>query len=129
MLAYSSQVATGFPSPATDYMQPRIDLNKEIIKHPLSTFIFRSEGLSMINAFIPPKAKLIVDRSIKPQNGDIIVAAINGEFTVRRLIVNRYKTILKPENREYPELEITPEIELIVWGKVIQIIIDPNNLP
>lgn len=128
-LEYSKQVATGFQSPASDYIQPRIDLNSELLKHPLSTFIFRTEGYSMINAFIPPKAKLIVDKSIRPENGDIVVVALNGEFTVRRIMINQHKTILRPENKKYEDILITAEMEVVVWGKVIQILIDPNELP
>src|SRR5688500_1567330 len=82
---FSNKVQAGFPSPAMDYLEERIDLNKEFIKHPLATFIVECTGDSMINAFIPPKARLIVDRSISPKSGDIVLAVINGEFTVKFL--------------------------------------------
>ncbi len=75
----------GFPSPAADYMEPRIDLNNEFMPRPSSTFIIDCVGDSMINAFIPPKAKLIVDRSVMAKNGDIILAIVNGRFAVRFL--------------------------------------------
>ena len=77
---FDFRVPAGFPSPANDYLQKRIDLNDELIKHPLSTFFIECEGTSMIDAFIPPKAKLLVDRSITPKTGDIILAVLNGEF-------------------------------------------------
>ncbi len=123
-LEYKNHIASGFPSPAMDYLQPRIDLNKELIKHPLSTFIVESEGHSMINAFIPPKARLLVDRSITPANGDIVLAVLNGEFIIRRLIKNPYKCFLKPENNKYREIEITAGVEMTIWGVVTYIITD-----
>jgi DNA polymerase V len=124
---YQNKVRTGFPSPANDYLEERIDLNKELIRHPLSTFIVESEGDSMINAFIPPKAKLIIDRSIKPRNGDIVLAVINGEFTVKYLRKNEYKCWLVPANKKYKEIEVTAEMDMRVWGVVIKIIVDPND--
>lgn len=124
---FSTKVKAGFPSPANDYLEERIDLNKVIIKHPLSTFIVECEGDSMVNAFIPPKAKLVVDRSVKPKNGDIVLAIINGEFTVKYLKQNEFKCWLMPANKKYPEIQITPEMEMQVWGVVIHILIDPKD--
>jgi DNA polymerase V len=127
-LEYTNHIATGFPSPAMDYIQPRIDLNKEFIRNPLSTFIFECEGNSMINVFIPPKAKLIVDRSVTAENGDIVLAVLNGEFTVRRLIKNSYKSFLRAENRKFQDIEVTPEMDLTIWGIVRYIITDTNDV-
>ena len=124
---YTCKVKTGFPSPANDYLEERIDLNKELIKHPLATFIVESEGDSMKDAFIPPKAKLIIDRGITPRNGDIVLAVVNGEFTVKYLKKNPFKCWLIPANKKYKEMEITPEMEMQVWGVVTKIIIDPND--
>jgi len=124
---YQIAVKAGFPSPANDYTEERIDLNKEFIKHPLSTFIVSCEGDSMKDAFIPPKAKLIIDRSITPKNGDIVLAVINGEFTVKYLKKNDYKCWLIPANRKYREIEITPEMDMQVWGVVIFVIINPAD--
>ncbi len=125
---YNIKIHAGFPSPAMDHLEERIDLNKEFIKHPLSTFIVDCEGNSMINAFIPPKAKLIVDRSITPKNGDIVLAVLNGEFTVKYLQKNEFKCSLLPANKKYKRIEITPEIDMQVWGVVTSIIINPNDL-
>lgn len=125
---YETQVPAGFPSPAMDYMQERIDLNKELIPHPLSTFIIESSGYSMVNAFIPPKARLIVDRSLVAKNGDIVLAVLNGEFTVKFLKKNNYKCWLVPANSKFKEIEITPEIDMQVWGVVTQIITNPNDV-
>ena len=123
---YDNTVPAGFPSPALDYMEERIDLNKVLIQHPLSTFLVRATGDSMINAFIPPGAILMVDRSIAPQNNDIVLAAVNGEFTVKFLKKNDYRCWLVPANRKFAELEILPDMDFKVWGVVIHIITNTN---
>jgi len=128
ILSFDCKVPAGFPSPAMDYMQERIDLNKEFIKHPLSTFIIRSEGMSMMNAYIPPKARLIVDRSLTPKNGDIVLAVLNGEFTVKFLKKNDYKCWLVPANSKFKEIEITTEMDMQIWGVVTNIITDTNDV-
>lgn len=125
---YDARVPAGFPSPAMDYMQERIDLNTEYIKHPLATFIFSCEGLSMINAFIPPKAKLIVDRSLTPQNGNIVLAVLNGEFTVKFLKKNKHKCWLCPANSKFSDIEITEEMNLQIWGVITHIITDVKDV-
>lgn len=126
--SFSVAVPAGFPSPAMDYMEERIDLTKEYIKHPLSTFIVECTGDSMINAFIPPKSKLVVDRSITPQNGDIVLAEVNGEFTVKFLKKNDFKCWLIPANSKYKQIEITGENTLTVWGVVTAILIEPKDV-
>ena len=125
--AFRNKVNAGFPSPANDYLEERIDLNKELIRHPLSTFIIDCQGDSMIDAFIAPKSKLVVDRSEKPRNGDIVLAILNGEFTVKYFKKNDFKCWLQPANKKYRDIEITPEMELQVWGVVIWILINPND--
>jgi DNA polymerase V len=125
---YQIAVKAGFPSPALDYMEERIDLNKVFIDHPLSTFIIECTGDSMINAFIPPKAKLIVDKSVTAQNGDIVLAEMNGDFTVKFLKKNDFKCWLIPGNSKYKEIEITEEMNLNIWGVVVKIIIDPKDV-
>jgi DNA polymerase V len=125
---YDFKVPAGFPSPALDYIEKRIDLNEEFIKHPLATFMCQTEGLSMINAFIPHKAKLIIDRSLNPKNGDIVLATLNGEFTVKFLKKNQYKCWLCPANSKFPPIEITEEMNMQVWGVVTHIITDVNDV-
>src|SRR3982750_2272756 len=125
---YQTEVKAGFPSPAMDYLEERIDLNKVLIEHPLSTFIVECTGDSMISAFIPPKAKLVVDKSLSAKNGDIVIAVINGDFTVKFLKKNDFKCWLIPANSKYKEIEITPEMNLQIWGVVTKIIIDPKDV-
>lgn len=121
-------VPAGFPSPALDYAEERIDLTKTLIENPLSTFLVRSTGDSMLNAFIPPNALLIVDRSLEAVNGDIVLAVLEGEFTVKYLKKNDFKCWLVPANRHYPDIEITPETEMKVWGVVTYIITDAKKV-
>ena len=83
----------------------------------------------MINAFIPPKALLIIDRSITPSSGDIIVAVVNGEFTIKRFIKILNQVFLAPANIKFKSIEINEEMEFKVWGVVSKIIIDPKDTP
>jgi DNA polymerase V len=128
ILYYETVVPAGFPSPALDYSEERISLDKELIKHPLSTFLVDSTGDSMINAFIPPRAKLLVDRSLTPRNGDIVVAEINGEFTVKYLKKNDFRCWLVPANSKYKEIQVTEEMEMRIWGVVTNIITDTREV-
>ena len=125
---FDAAVMAGFPSPANDYLEKRLDLNDIIIKHPLSTFIVSCKGDSMINAFIPPKAMLVIDRSLTPKNGDIVLAVLNGEFTVKYLKKNDRKCWLVPANNKYRDIEITGDIDMQVWGVVTFIFSNPNDL-
>ena len=118
----------GFPSPATDYLEERIDLNKVLIQNPLSTFYFKSEGMSMVNAFIPPKALLVVDRSVNAQNGDIVIAVVEGEFLVRYLCKNDRKCLLRAGNNKINDVEITSEMDMVIWGVVTSIISQTKDI-
>jgi DNA polymerase V len=119
-------VPAGFPSPASDYIEETIDLNELLIKTPSATFFVRVEGESMIDAFIPPKALLLVDRSINAASGHIIVAVLNGEFTVKRLLITQAGTFLAPANPRYQSIKVTEEMNFSVWGVVSKIISDPK---
>jgi DNA polymerase V len=121
-------VSCGFPSPAQDYLEDRISLDKSYIKHPLSTFLFEASGLSMINAFIPNGAKLLIDRSVNAKNGDIVLALINGEFTVKFFKKNPFKCWLCPANSKYQDIEITEEMNMQIFGVVTTILIDTNDV-
>lgn len=120
-------VPAGFPSPAADYAEERINLNNFLIRHPDATFVVRCTGNSMINAFIPPSCYLLIDRSLKAGNGDIVLAYINGEFTVKYLQVNEHRCKLIPANRKYREIEVAEEADLKIWGVVINIISNPKD--
>jgi DNA polymerase V len=119
---YSSRVQAGFPSPADDYIEANLDLNNYLIKHPAATFFVRAEGQSMIGAHIQSGDLLIVDRSISPTHGKIVIAAIQGELTVKRLYHQQGKIQLHPENPEFPIIDITENSDLIIWGVVTHII-------
>jgi DNA polymerase V len=120
-------VPAGFPSPAADYAARRINLNCELIAHPEATYLVRCAGDSMIDAFIPHKCLLVVDRAVEPNNGDIVVAVINGEWTVKTLQKNEHRCMLLPANKKYPEILVTPEMNMQVWGVVTHIISRPKR--
>jgi DNA polymerase V len=128
ILFYQAGIKAGFPSPAADYLEDRIDLTKVLIKNQLATFIIECTGDSMINAFIPHKALLVVDRSIEPASGHIVLAVLNGEFTVKFLKKCKTQCWLVPANEKYKQIEITPDMEMKVWGVVTHIITDTKEL-
>ncbi len=120
---YSSSVQAGFPSPADDYIESSLDLNELLIKHPSATFFVRVSGNSMLNAGIHDQDILIVDRSIAPLSGRIVIAAIDGQLTVKRLKkTTAGKVYLMPENDAFPPIEVTAENEVYIWGVVTNVI-------
>lgn len=110
------------PVTPLDGLDNGIDLNKSLIKHQQSTFIVQCNSDAMINAFIPPGARLLVDRSLVPQNGDIILAVVDGKSIIRFLKQNAYKRWLVPANSKYPEMEVTAGIDFKIAGVVTSII-------
>jgi len=125
---YPTEIPCGFPSPALDHKEERISLDRELIKNPSSTFIVECRGDSMINAFIPPRARLVVDRSLVAKNGDIVLAVVNGEFTIKYLKMNERRCWLVPANRKYTETAIHAETDLQIWGVVSYIITDTRDV-
>lgn len=120
---YSAKVAAGFPSPADDYIEAKLDLNEHLVKHPAATFFVRVEGESMIGAGIYPDDILIVDRSLKPSNGKIVIAVLNGELTVKRLKLGQGGALsLLPENDKFPVIHVTEEMNFNLWGVVTNVI-------
>ncbi|MES2240278.1 MAG: translesion error-prone DNA polymerase V autoproteolytic subunit [Bacteroidota bacterium] len=115
-------VSAGFPSPAADFMENNIDLNKELSENPLATFYIKVKGNSMIDAGIEDKDVLIVDRSIEPQDNKIAICYIDGEFTVKRIKLEKDCLYLMPENSNYNPIKVTEENELIIWGIVTYVI-------
>lgn len=115
-------VSAGFPSPAADFMETNIDLNKELSENPLATFYIRVKGNSMIDAGINDKDVLVVDRSIEPQNNKIAICFIDGEFTVKRIQLEKDCLYLLPENPNYQPIKVTEENQFIIWGMVTYVI-------
>lgn len=115
-------VQAGFPSPAADYIETPLDLNKLMIKHPIATFFVRVSGDSMKGAGILPGDLLVVDRSLEACSGKIVVAVVQGEFTVKRLLKKKEIFYLMAENMDYPPLKITPEMDFQVWGVVTWVV-------
>ncbi len=115
-------IAAGFPSPAQDYMDLSLDLNKELIKHPAATFYGRVKGTSMKDAGIDDGDILVIDRSLEYRNGMTAVCFIDGEFTVKKLKLKNGKVFLIPANEEFKPIEITPDNEFMVWGIVTYVI-------
>ncbi len=113
-------VSAGFPSPADDYIQSQLDLNKELVKHPFATFYVRTSGDSMIDAGIKENTTLVVDRAVETKSGDIIIARIGDEMLVKELLIDDGgKVWLIPRNDTFKPIEITPDTEFEIWGKVI----------
>ncbi|HCE46080.1 MAG TPA: peptidase S24 [Lentisphaeria bacterium] len=119
---FSGPVAAGFPSPASDYIEGRLDLNEHLVKHPAATFFVRASGDSMTGAGIFPGDILIVDRSLKAADSNIVIASIDGEFIVKRLRVSDGRISLVPENKRYNPIEIAEGSELKIWGVVAYVI-------
>lgn len=118
----TSKIKAGFPSPAEDYVESGLDLNEFLIQSPSSTFVVRVEGDSMTGAGIFHGNYLIVDRSLEPSNGHIVLAVVNGDFTVKRFIKKNKAITLQSENVNYPSIRINADMEFSVWGVVTSVI-------
>ncbi|MHC4873434.1 MAG: LexA family protein [Planctomycetota bacterium] len=119
---YESKVAAGFPSPADDYLEGTLDLNEHLIENPNATFFVRVSGDSMTGAGIFPDDIMLVDRSLSPQSGNIIIAVLDGELTVKRLYKNGQVTELRAENPAYKPIRISGDMKLDAWGVVKHVI-------
>jgi DNA polymerase V len=115
-------VEAGFPSPADDHLERGIDLNEELIGNPAATFLVRVKGESMRDAGIHPGDVLIVDKSLTPTDRKIVVAMIDGNFTVKRFRKRGGQVFLEAENPEFPPIEVTEGQELSIFGVVSYII-------
>jgi len=115
----NDSVSAGFPSPADDYTEENIDLNEHLISNPFSTFFLRVKGESMINAGIKDKDLIIVDKSLIAKPGDIVIAMIDGEFTIKRLSIKNDELYLKAENHNYPDFRFKNHIDVQIWGVII----------
>ncbi len=111
-------IRAGFPSPAQDYISESIDLNKELVRHPATTFYARAVGDSMWNFGIDSGDLLIIDKALEPRDGDIVVAYIDGEFTLKRVSIAKEDNCiwLMPGNDSYQPLKVTEESNFMIWG-------------
>ncbi|MBP5977396.1 translesion error-prone DNA polymerase V autoproteolytic subunit [Brasilonema sp. CT11] len=119
---FGESVQAGFPSPADDWLEDSIDLNQKFVKNPAATILLRVAGDSMQDAGIFQGDFVVVDRSVEAKPGRIVVAAVNGEFTLKRLSRVGGKLWLMPENPDYTPIEITDEMEVMTMGVVVSVI-------
>ena len=119
---FISEVTAGFPSPAEDYTDDALDLNQLLVSHPAATFFVRVQGTSMQGANIHSGDVLVVDRALEPKHRAIIIAVLNGEFTVKRILKQGKRLFLAPENPSYPPIEVCDGEEFQVWGVVTYVI-------
>jgi len=115
-------ISAGFPSPADDFKETRISLDRELVKNKEATFYARVSGDSMVGAGLDDGDLLVIDRSKNPENGKIAICLVDGEFTVKRIKKEKNKLYLMPENKKYEPIELREENELIIWG-VVQYVI------
>ncbi len=115
---FLSSIRAGFPSPAADFTENSFNLNQFLIKHPAATFYLRVSGDSMVGAGVYSGDIIIVDRAIEARPGQVVVAVVDSEFTVKRLCKIKGKLYLSPENPDYSPLEIKPDMSFLVWGVV-----------
>lgn len=125
---FMERVSAGFPSPAQDYIEQTLDLNQLCIKHPAATFFVRVEGDSMLEAGIHPNDILVVDRSIRAEHGDIVIASVYAELTVKELEL-RPKVRLVPRNTSYQPIEIPEGCDLDIFGVVTSVIRTMRRAP
>ncbi len=111
-------IQAGFPSPAQDYINESIDLNRELVRHPASTFYARVEGDSMIDEGIETGDILVIDRSLEPYDGDLAVCCVDGDFTLKRISLRAGEVWLVPSNEAFDPILVTPDSRFEVWGVV-----------
>ena len=115
---FNNTISAGFPSPADDFIDKKLDLNEYLIKNPSATFLVRVNGNSMINAGISNGDILIVDRSLEPNDGKVVIGVINSEFTVKRISKKGKRLFLNPENENFKPIEINEDMDFKIWGVV-----------
>lgn len=122
MRLVSHRISAGFPSPAADYAEDGLDLNDYLVRNKPASFMFSVKGDSMMNAGIVEGDKVIVDRSINAKSKDIVVAVVNGEYTIKRLYKTATKVELRPENPSYQPIVFKEGSELEIWGVVVGVV-------
>lgn len=123
---FASKIQAGFPSPADDYIEGYLDLNTKFIKHPSATFVLQATGDSMVDAGIFSGDWLLVDRSIEATDGRIVIAAVNGELTVKRLAHKEGRVQLLAANPKFKAIDITEEMQMVIWGVVTLVLHEPS---
>ncbi len=118
----SSLVHAGFPSSADDYVETSLDLNSHLVQHPAATFFVKVEGNSMIQGNIHPGDILVVDRALSPSNGKVVIAILDGEFTVKRIRQKNHATWLVADNPDYPPIPMEKHQDCQIWGVVTYVI-------
>ena len=121
-LLVNDGVSAGFPSPADDFKELRISIDKEVVKNETATFYARVSGESMQGAGLDDGDLLVIDRSLEPEDNKIAICFIDGEFTVKRLKVEKDCVYLMPENPKYQPIKVTEDNELIIWGVVTYVV-------
>jgi DNA polymerase V len=119
---FDTGISAGFPSPAEDFKQERLSLDNELIKNKEATFFARVSGQSMIDAGLSDNDLLVIDRSLSPAHNKIAICFLDGEFTVKRLKVEKDEVWLQPENKNYQPIKITEENDFVIWGIVTNVI-------
>ena len=115
-------ISAGFPSPAMDFVDASIDMNRHLVRHPSATFYGRVHGDSLKNAGITDGDLLVIDKSLEPVNGKIAVCFIDGEFTAKRIKITKEEVWLVPENENYKPIRVTAENDFLIWGIVTHVI-------
>jgi DNA polymerase V len=118
----SGGIKAGFPSPAADFDESKISLDNVLVKNREATFYAKASGTSMIGAGIDDGDIMVIDRSLEPQNNKIAICLIDGEFTVKRIKIEKDAVYLMPENKNYQPIKVTDENELVIWGIVTYVI-------
>ena len=118
-------IQAGFPSPAQDYVDKSLDFNRELIEHPSATFYAKVVGNSMIDAGISEGDIVVIDRAVDPEQDDIVVVFIDGEFTIKYIDfseIKRHRIWLRPANKDFPPIKVAASADFRVWGVVVKVI-------
>lgn len=121
-ILYASQVSAGFPAPGDDLVEERLNIDAYLVHNPTATFFVRATGESMSGAHIASGDILVVDRSVEPKHGMIVVAALMGELVVKRLVIRGRASFLAAEHEGYPPIKVGEESECVVWGVVVGVV-------
>lgn len=118
VLPHYGSVSAGFPSPADDYIVDRIDITDYLIGNAEGTFVLQIAGDSMTGAGLAPGDRILVDKTLEPRSGDVVIAVLNGEFTVKRWVVRQGRYYIEPANPAYPVIDVSEEPDFRIWGVV-----------